>query len=255
MCALLIIPDRGDKDYFLDLCERKGLGVEFNDFFLPKASGEHKKTLTEYLALPLPGIRTLHGAFFDVAVYSHDPELRRVSRERVRQSMALGARLSVGGVILHTGYNPLLKIPVYEDNFFARSMEFYRELLEEFPQVGLYLENVHEQTPAPLERFCAALGEYPNFGICLDMAHAHLTPTPEEEWLERLAPYVRHFHINDNLGDMDTHLPLGEGNMDYGRLLPLMERYCPKAHILLEVTGRTAIEKSLAYLDERKGGS
>lgn len=247
----MIIPDLGDYDFFLGLCRENGLGIEFNDFFLPKAPDLCEQTVAAYLNLPLPSLRTLHGAFFDLAVYSHDPELRRVSRARVRESMELGRTLGAEGVVLHTGFNPLLKIPAYEDNFFARSVEFYKEVLTDFPTVGLYLENVHELTPAPMERFCAELGGYENFGICLDIAHAHLSPTPEETWLARLAPYVRHFHINDNLGDMDTHLPLGDGNIGYGRLLPLMKKLCPEAHLLLEVTGRAAIEQSLAYLHEK----
>ncbi len=58
-------------------------------------------------------------------------------------------------------------------------------------------------------------------GITLDMGHWNLwksrDPSVDDKWLiqqvEKIAPYVKHVHLTDNLGVTDTHQEIGTGNV------------------------------------------
>ncbi len=54
-------------------------------------------------------------------------------------------------------------------------------------------------------------------GICLDIGHANTTGNLDE--FLSLLPNIGNMHIHDNMGERDEHLPLGEGNIDFERVL------------------------------------
>jgi sugar phosphate isomerase/epimerase len=39
--------------------------------------------------------------------------------------------------------------------------------------------------------------------VCLDFAHANISKTPIDEWFNKLKPYIKHIHLNDNDGLVD----------------------------------------------------
>lgn len=58
------------------------------------------------------------------------------------------------------------------------------------------------------------------FGLCLDLGHAHCYGRPPvTEWAKRLAPYVRHVHIHDNDGHIDSHSGLSRGTVPWQECL------------------------------------
>ncbi|MGI6254446.1 MAG: sugar phosphate isomerase/epimerase family protein [Acutalibacter sp.] len=84
------------------------------------------------------------------------------------------------------------------------------------------------------------------FAICLDLAHAHLSKTPVVQWQRTCEPFVAHYHINDNRGKVDEHLPLGEGSAPWGEILSKVKE---DATLLLEVNSLESYHKCAAYLD------
>lgn len=54
--------------------------------------------------------------------------------------------------------------------------------------------------------------------------------------LRRLAPQIRHYHLVDSLGQRHDSLPLGEGLIDWQRVLPLLN---PAASMIYEVPDET----------------
>ena len=77
--------------------------------------------------------------------------------------------------------------------------------------IALAVENVFE--PKPLD-LCGFVDWTPsgNLGFCWDPAHSYVySPTPVSEWLRPLAPRLKVMHLSDNLGDWDSHRPLGNG--------------------------------------------
>ena len=70
--------------------------------------------------------------------------------------------------------------------------------------------------------------------VTFDFAHANITEDVENG-IDLLKDRIAHIHISDNLRDIDNHhLPLGEGNIDFGLLSRI--RGDEKVGIILEIT-------------------
>ena len=68
-------------------------------------------------------------------------------------------------------------------------------------------------------------------------------------WVQTLAPYVKHLHINDNDFRQDLHLAVGDGKIDWVKFKNYYENYFPEATVLIEVNGMEKIRKSLDFLE------
>ena len=94
-----------------------------------------------------------------------------------------------------------------------------------------------------------ALWDEERFGICLDVAHLMLSKEKPERWFQELAPYVRHFHLNDNHLERDEHLVLGEGSIDWELVFKLISANgLQESSMLLEMNGMDKIQKSLGFI-------
>ena len=68
----------------------------------------------------------------------------------------------------------------------------------------------------------------PRIGICYDVGHSNIiSEVGQDQWLETLAPYLKHLHIHNNDGERDYHRALTEGTLDIERLLDGMIEKCP----------------------------
>ena len=93
MSRFLIIPQLKELDKSLLLAEKYGLGFEYNDFFIPDIMEDKRlsdELISRYRGHELPDYCTMHGAFFDVLVFSEDRLIREVSERRIRESLELG---------------------------------------------------------------------------------------------------------------------------------------------------------------------
>ena len=106
--------------------------------------------------------------------------------------------------------------------------------------MDIVLENVLEEEPEYLLDIVRA-ADHPRLGLCLDVGHANAySAVPAMEWLERLAPYLRHFHLHNNDGSFDAHAPLGEGGIPMKDFLQSALVLCPAATFALELPENTA---------------
>lgn len=256
MNNLLIIPERNQIDKSLELAREEGVGFEYNDFFLPSVL-DNEKQVEEMIAFykgieELPSYTTMHGAFLDITLHSDDPYIVSASDKRVRQSMEIARKLGVKGIIFHTGLIPGFILPSYLAGFVEKNAAYYRQLCKEYSEINVYVENMFDDSPMPLAGLAKALEDVSNFGVCFDYAHAHIfgKQTSIQDWVENLAPYVKHIHINDNDFYNDSHDILGTGKINWKRFLEYYETFFPKASVLLEVTGYEKAKASLAYLKE-----
>lgn len=249
---MLIIPDCSKIEESLKLARDCGLGFEYNDFYL---NLDDKQAIEEKIAfyrrnLPPRG-STLHGAFYDVVIGSADARIRAVSRQRVEESVGICKRLGARAVIFHTNTIANFRLQSYCENWLEENAAYYSGILAANPEIDLYIENMFDQTPDLLKSLAERLSVYPNFGVCLDFAHACLSQTGIERWVEPLAPYIKHIHLNDCDGLEDNHLALGRGVLDIPGFFALLEQYRVSGSILLEVKGTERQRESLDYLRAR----
>jgi len=249
---MLIIPDKARIEESLSLARQYGLGFEYNDFC---TGMDDLAAIDELIALFVKNKPerpcTLHGAFYDIAVGSLDGQVRAVSRQRVRQSVEICGKLGARAVVFHTNTIPNLNLPAYCDMWLEENARFYAGVLEANPDIGIYIENMFDFTPDLLCRLADRLAGHPNFGVCLDFAHACLSPTPIERWVDALKPHIRHCHLNDCDGRGDSHWPLGRGVLDIPGFFALLEKHRIKSTLLLEIRGTQNQRESLEYLRSR----
>lgn len=252
MSRAYIIPDRAEIQRSVQLAEEYGCAFEYNDFFAPQIlenPGKQEEIIEFYAKYRSDFSKdTMHGAFLDVTIHSSDPLIRDASILRVRQSMEIAKRMGLRGVVFHTGRLAGFRSESYLKNWHKTNLRFFSELAEAYPEQHIYMENMFDEAPDVLAELAEEMKGIENFGVCLDYAHAALTNCLEREWIQALAPYILHMHINDNNLKDDLHQPVGEGQIDWQAYDKLIREYQIKATALVEVRGCCGQEKSLQYM-------
>ncbi|MCD7806769.1 MAG: sugar phosphate isomerase/epimerase [Lachnospiraceae bacterium] len=256
-----IIPDYEHMGDSLKLSKEYQAPFEYNDFVMGPClwDGECRKArVAFYRSLDRDRSQdTMHGAFYEVIVHSMDPLVRQISRRRVEESLQTARDLGLKGVVFHTNVTPEICVGAYRHYWRDVNEEFWRQMLEKFPGVEIYMENMFDREPDTYVELAERMKDQENFGLCLDYAHAMLYGNDIESWVQAVAPYVRHLHINDNRLQYDDHLPVGEGLIDWQQFMDLTEKYLPPTSCLIEVNGcaaqRASFEKLQSFILLRNG--
>lgn len=254
MKGIYMIPDYRQLQASAEFAKEHELYFEYNDFFFPdilENTAAIRERIEAYASLGRDCSKdTMHGAFFDVTVFSYDPKIREIALLRMRQSMEIAKQMGLRAVIFHGNYLPFLRRDSYDAMWLSYTEEAIRNLAIEYPGIEIYLENMFEDSPDVLVRLAERLKDVPAFGLCLDYAHALLNAEKIEPWMHCMAPYLRHMHINDHCFDGDVHLVPGDGKTDWGEFCRLKERYAPEATVLCEVRGLAETKRSLEFLNQ-----
>lgn len=84
-------------------------------------------------------------------------------------------------------------------------------------------------------QFCEKTG----LRICQDISHSHLACNKfgwdHLEYTKTLAPYTTHYHISDGTGVDGEGLQIGEGNIDFDNIYPIINDFSPNASFIPEV--------------------
>jgi sugar phosphate isomerase/epimerase len=131
-------------------------------------------------------------------------------------------------------------VPMHKRSFtVSRNLESLTELLPLAAQegVGLMIENVHGafNTAAQLGEL---LDPLPELALHLDIGHCNLMnpASTEDEIIRAYGPRLRHVHLHDNRGgDLDLHLPLGAGTINFAKALGTLKHSGYDSTITLEI--------------------
>lgn len=250
-----LIPDSEQLEQSLQLQRTYGTAFEYNDFISPSMLDNRaavEERISQYQGLNRDCSRdTLHGVIYDILVHSLDPMVREVANHRIRQSMDIAAALGVRGVIFHTNLRGDFTEPMYQQGYLAANEQYWKQLLSDYPKLCVYLENVFDASPDMLCRLAERMKTEPRFGVCFDIGHAFLTKSAQAEWLDGILPYTKHLHLNDNMGQSDEHLALGEGRIDWNLFVSKMQSHPGDATALLEVKGYERQLESLRFCESR----
>ena len=122
----------------------------------------------------------------------------------------------IQNLVIHSGY--VRGLPPEET--FARNKEFFAPILERAERYGvnilvenfnkMHIDGLYWIDNAPdLLRMIECVN-HPLFHAVWDVGHANMQPMPQDEALRLLGSHVKALHIQDNMGDKDTHLvPFG----------------------------------------------
>ena len=252
MRNFLIIPRINNLDESLKLAEEYGFGFEYNDFFVPDIMDDKEKKkeiISTYKSVKLPAYNTMHGAFFDVIIFSEDRKICEVADYRIRESIETALEIDAKGVVFHTNHTPMLKSDFYISGWLDKNSEYWSHICDEYKDIDIYIENMFDDTPMLLKKLSENLSDKKNFGVCLDYAHAHVFGDNADDFVKELSSFTKHIHINDNDLEADLHLAVGDGKIDWNIFKKCFEDSFENVKsVLIETSDINSQRKSAEYL-------
>ncbi len=176
-----------------------------------------------------------HTAYF-LPIASSMPELRECAIAELERDIRVFAQLGANKVNVH----PFVNVPLHENRWVReRNIEVFQRLVDYAAPFGvkMMVENIAQNfnTPRDLSMVFAAV---PDLGFHLDVGHANLE-TEHNLTLELATVFsdrLEHVHFSDNNGgDLDLHLPLGVGKIDWKWIVHILKRVGYDGTITLEV--------------------
>ena len=164
---------------------------------------------------------TVHAPYMDLAPGSVDEDIRRITLEKLKKSAEIAHLLGSRGMVCHEMYDRW-RYGGLEEAWIDNRTETWTEILKDSGEMPVIIENIFNKTPeiilALLERF-----KEKNLMVCFDTGHFNLFSTLSlDEWLVPLKDRIKEFHIHDNHGKSDEHLPVGQGLFPFREL----KRFC-----------------------------
>jgi sugar phosphate isomerase/epimerase len=234
------------------------LGIELMAFAYPDTlDGDWRGVVERYKTLlqPVRGMITMHGPFMDMASGSPDAQINEVCKGRFRHALRIAHDLGAQIVVLHANFIAAIHTEEYRSGWQKRNVAFWGDIADYAQQlnVTVAVENMWEFDPDIIGDVLKTV-DHPNLRACLDVGHAHLySKVPFTEWLDSLAPYLVHMHMNNNDGVTDFHRGLGRGVLDYPMLLSKIRTLPNPPSITLEMDAVEDMEASLPFFRLAQG--
>ncbi len=195
---------------------------------------------------------TVHCPIADINIASPSRPMLNASLKRLKQSMAYASDLDAELWVLHPGFVTGIT-PFYPGSEWKQNIQSIRLLDEVSKEYGLRiaLENVPQKygsvmkTSDDFERFYDETGS--EIGMVLDVGHANLE-NQIQPFIQKLPNKIWHFHLSDNIGEVDQHLGIGYGKINWQDFAAAIKRVNFNGIVMLESVFN--VEESLSKLKQ-----
>ena len=191
---------------------------------------------------------SIHGPFLDLNTASFDNMIKQATLTRYNQAYSVAKRLGADRIVFHSCY--------YEDIYFKEayinnSLEFWKEFLSDKDEsVKIHIENMYDKDISVLKELVDKVNN-DIFSICLDIGHANCYSNQSlEEIIKLLGDKIGHLHLNNNYGKKDSHNGFENGNINVKQVLKLVDGYCDKPSMTIEVTDFNEAIESVEFILE-----
>jgi deoxyribonuclease-4 len=223
--------------------------------FLSNPQGWKKPTPRDDAdAIRASGLPIYVHAPYLVNVVSPNNRIRVPSRRILQDTCDAAAAIGARAVIVHGGH-------VGDDSEIAAGFDRWRKAIELLESdVPVYLENTaggeHAMTRRldTIARLWDVIGDL-DIGFCLDTCHAHASGEPLDGIVDRVMAITGRIdlvHCNDSKDEAgsgrDRHQHLGDGQIDPGRIIEVVQAANAPVVVETEPDGRKA---DLSWLRER----
>ncbi len=182
---------------------------------------------------------SLHCPFADINIASPSKPMLAASLKRLKQSMIFASKLNAELWVLHPGQKTGIS-PFYPGLDWQQQLKSLGALHEAAEELGLHIavENVPGRYGALMKtaddfaRFYKET-ELTDVGIVLDTGHANLEDQIQP-FLTQFPDKVVHLHLSDNMGEVDEHLGIGYGKIDWQQLTTHLKDTSFKGIIMIE---------------------
>lgn len=165
----------------------------------------------------------------------------------------------IPNLVVHTGYAPGLSV----EETFVRNKAFFTPLLQvaETCGINILVENFNKMCIDGLywidnANDLLALIEYidhPLLHAVWDAGHGNLQEMPQHEQLKVLGEHVYALHVQDNMGDTDSHLPPFCGTLNLDSLMYGLTEIGYKGYFTFEAGSRfQSAAKRRVYADDTR---
>jgi len=193
---------------------------------------------------------SVHAPYADTNLSADDDLIREWILKRIRASIRFASNLGAEYIVLHPGWTPaterFMRGRSWRLNL--RSIHWLLRYAGEYG-VNCLIENVPNPTPyllVTVDDFAFFEEEMEGpINYVLDVGHAHLQGE-EYRFIEEYGHKIKHVHVSDNWGEEDEHLPLGEGNIDWRRVLDSLDDIGYKGWLVIESYSK--VPESIEYL-------
>ena len=190
----------------------------------------------------------LHAPIIEIEYSKKDETLQNL-RLLYTEVIGVCKILDIDHVVAHAEFK--LDTENIQSKEFKNAMIIWDDLCKELSlnNINISLENHFEKTSDSLIKLKKSI-KCDNLYMCLDVGHANAFGTNDiEKWIESYPKgSIDEIHLADNMGDDDTHLVLGAGNIDFEKVLTLLDKRKEKLIYVLEPKKVEDVAPSLEFL-------
>ncbi len=185
---------------------------------------------------------TIHSPTVDLNPASVNIGIREETVKQLYETIDLAASIDASTVTTHPGY-----VKRTSERLTKRSLELALKSLENWAQYAedVGIEPSIENMPNNSKYFCTNVAQHKLFvetcgtSATIDVGHAHTNDATREFLLTDFK--VAYYHLSDNDGRRDQHLPIGQGTIDWAQLQGINKA-------IIEVNDYEAVKESYDYL-------
>ncbi len=201
---------------------------------------------------------SVHAPFSDINMASVNDPIWEVTLQQIIECIELASEIT-SIVVVHPGYlSPLgSQMPDRAFQKLAEGLKKVCDAAEEYDML-VCVENMVNiywmfgRDPDSVKRIVEAVNRE-NLGVTLDIGHANTTSTLDEYLSWECIHLVRHLHIHDNHGELDEHLALGRGSIDWQTVFKTLEAY--DGMRVMELRTIPEAEESIKYIESLEQSS
>lgn len=170
---------------------------------------------------------SVHAPICDWNIASLSDRIRQASLKETVATIMESAELGAQTVTVHPGLSSMAVngMEAKAEELSRQSMRLINAAAKEYG-VTVAIENM-PNVPFFLGRTAASLSSLidgTDLSVCFDIGHANTTGQIDA-MIDMLGDRIANIHIHDNNGTRDEHLTIGEGNIDFQRVVSRLSGY------------------------------
>ncbi|GBE55616.1 endonuclease IV [archaeon BMS3Bbin15] len=179
---------------------------------------------------------SIHAPFSDLNIASLNTRIRSDSLEQIKSAMEVAVDFEADTFTFHPGRLSPYSV-LYEDKAWDMNVESIKYLYSEAMNMDLNIciENMPEgygamlSSPEDVERLIDSLGD---ISFTFDIGHA-CTGEGAIKMIKTMGKNIKNIHIHDNCGEMDEHLAVGDGKINFRSIFSNLNMY--RGNFVIEV--------------------
>ena len=190
---------------------------------------------------------SIHAPHYDLNMASEWGPVRAVALEQYKKTIRFAGRIQATHVVISPGIiHPTTFDKEKSRHYAAKGIKTLIPTAKQC-KVKLAIENGGDRQRELFdhEAFISFIHSFNEevVGAVLDVGHAHITRWPIELVMKELSSKLLALHINDTRGNVDNHLPIGQGAIDWERVFQTIKMLDIEPDLVLEYNMRTPVEE------------